>query len=113
MPKYLFVYRDATTTAPPSPEAMQAVLAEWGAWIEKFMKTGSILDPGDALKECGRVLRKGGTAVTDGPFVEAKEILGGYSVIQADSYDAAVAIAKECPGSKHGTLEIRELAGFA
>jgi hypothetical protein len=109
MPKYLFVYRNEPMTAPPSPEQMQAALAEWGVWIEKFMKSGNILDPGDGLKECGKVLRKAGTTVTDGPFVEAKEILGGYSVISADSYDAAVKIAKECPGACHGSLEIREL----
>lgn len=113
MPKYLFVYRNEPMPVAPSPEQMQAALAEWGVWIEKFMKSGNIVDPGDGLKECGKVLRKAGTAVTDGPFVEAKEILGGYSVVQADSYDAAVAIAKECPGAKYGTLEIRELAGYS
>lgn len=112
MPKFLFVYRNEPMTAPPSPEEMQAVLGLWGVWIEKFMKTGNILDPGDGLKECGKVLRPG-AAVTDGPFVEAKEILGGYSVIQADNYDHAVKIAQECPGSQHGSLEIRELAGHA
>lgn len=113
MAKYLFIYREPSTSAPPSPEQIQAILAEWGAWIEKFMKSGNILDPGDALKETGRVLDNRGTRVTDGPFVEAKEILGGYSVIQAESYDHAVTIAKECPAAMHGTLEIRELAGFA
>ncbi len=113
MPKYLFVYRSEPMTAPPAPEEIQAALAQWGVWIEKFMKSGNILDPGDALKECGKVLKKAGTVVSDGPFAEAKEILGGYSVVQADSYDHAVAIAKECPGALHGTLEIRELAGFS
>lgn len=113
MPKYLFIYRNEPMPAPPSPEEMQGVLAQWGVWIEKFMKSGNILDPGDGLKECGKVLRQGGAAVTDGPFVEAKEILGGYSVIQAANYDEAVTVAKECPGALHGTLEIRELAGFS
>jgi hypothetical protein len=112
MAKYLFIYRNEPMPVQPSPEEMQAALAEWGVWVEKFMKSGNILDPGDGLKECGKVLRMAGTAVTDGPYVEAKEILGGYSVVQADSYDAAVTIAKECPGAKYGTLEIRELAGY-
>ena len=111
MPKYLFAYRDSASTPPPCPEDMQAALGLWGVWIEKFMKSGTILDPGDGLKGEGRIVRRGG-AVTDGPFVEAKEILGGYSIVQADSFDHAVSIAKECPGSRSGTLEIRELAGF-
>lgn len=116
MTKYLFVYRNEPMPKDlpaPSPEQMQAILAEWGVWIEKFMKTGNIVDPGDALKECGKVLRDGGAAVTDGPYAEAKEILGGYSIVQAESYDHALTIAKDCPGAKHGSLEIRELAGYA
>lgn len=51
--------------------------------------------------------------MSDGPFLEAKEILGGYSIIQAASYDRAVQIAKECPVVLHGgSIEIRELAGY-
>lgn len=114
MPKFLFVYRDPVPTpgtAPPGPEELQKILAAWGAWIEKFAKLGHITDPGDALQPTGRVVRTSG--VTDGPFAEAKEVLGGYSVVTADSYDAAVKIAKECPAVFHGPVEIRELAGFA
>ncbi|MFT3878960.1 MAG: YciI family protein [Gemmatales bacterium] len=111
--KFLFVYRDATTTKMPSPDQMQELMARWGAWIEKFMKTGQMVDPGDALQPTGKVLRAGGVT-TDGPFVEAKELLGGYSVIQVDTYEQALAIAKECPAHKDGSsIEIRELAGLA
>jgi hypothetical protein len=49
--------------------------------------------------------------VTDGPYVEAKEIIVSFGVIQADDYDAAVAIARACPPGH--TIEIRELAGYA
>jgi hypothetical protein len=65
---------------------------------------------GDGLKPDGRLLRK--KVVTDGPYVEAKEVIASYSMIQAENYDAAVAIAKECPGECH-VIEIRELAGYA
>ena len=52
--------------------------------------------------------------VTDGPFMEAKELLGGYSIIKADSYEQALAIAKECPAHQDGSsIEVRELAGLA
>lgn len=114
MPKFLFVYRDPLPdpkAAPPGPEVIQQILAAWGAWIDKFAKTGNITDPGDALKPTGRVVRT--TGVTDGPFVEAKEVLGGYSVITADSYEAAALIAKECPAVHHGPVEIREMAGYS
>jgi len=111
--KFLFVYRDATTAKMPSPDQMQELMARWGAWIGKFMQSGQMVDPGDALQPTGKVLRAGGVT-TDGPFVEAKELLGGYSVITCDTYEQALAIAKECPAHKDGSsIEIRELAGLA
>ncbi len=82
-----------------------------GQWFEKFGP--SIVDGGDGLLPTGRVLQPTGV-VSDGPYVEAKEMIGGYSVIQAETYEAAVEIARECPISKiGGAIEIRELAGYA
>jgi hypothetical protein len=117
MPKFLLVYRDPAPTAPPqppSPEEMQQIMTLWNAWIDKFRKAGNLIDPGDALHPTGKVVKAGGV-VTDGPFVEAKELLGGYSVIQAKSLDEAVAVAKECPAAMTpgGSIEVREFAGFA
>lgn len=112
--KYLLIYRDdpSVWATPPSPEEMQAVMAKWGVWIEKFMKAGIMVDPGDALLPGGKVIRKKGPS-TDGPFIEAKEVLGGYSVIKVDSLEAAIEVAKECPHYGDGTsTEIRELAGM-
>ena len=52
--------------------------------------------------------------VTDGPFVESKEIVGGYSIVTADNIDAAAELAKGCPGLlTGGTVEVRALAGLA
>lgn len=111
MAKFLFVYRDPVEPrTPPSPEEMQAFLALWGKWFEQF--PGAIVDGGDALMPTGKVLRPGGV-VTDGPYVEAKEMLGGYSVVEAAGYDEAVAIAQGCPISMvGGTIEVRQFAGF-
>jgi hypothetical protein len=111
MAKFLLIYRDsAQPQEAPSPEQMQQFLAMWGGWFKKFET--QILDGGDALQPTGRVLQPGGV-VTDGPYVEAKEMLGGYSVIQADDYDAAVAVARECPIALiGGAIEIREFAGL-
>ncbi len=112
MPKFLFVYRGRPMPKAPSPEEMQAALKVWGDWIGKFMTSGEILDGGDGLKETGKVVRGAGV-VTDGPFMEAKEILGGYSIVQVPGYDRAIAIAAECPAVMFGgNVEIRELAGY-
>ena len=111
MAKFLLIYRDEVEPkSQPSPEEMQGFLAMWGEWFQKF--GGKIVDGGDALLPTGRVLKAGGE-VSNGPYVEAKEMLGGYSVVQAEHYEEAVTIAKECPICKvGGMIEIREFAGY-
>ena len=116
MPKFLMLFRRApenTPTKPPSPEAMQQMMATWNAWLDKFKKSGNLLDPGDALKPTGKVVKSGGV-VTDGPIAESKEVIGGFSIIQADTYDEAVAIALESPGGQApgALIEVREFAGW-
>jgi hypothetical protein len=112
MPKYLFIYRDTVgTRAQLSPEEMQAMMEPWTKWFQKF--GSAIVDGGDGLKRTGRIVKPG--IVTDGPYVEAKEIIGGFSVIQAEDYDAAAAIARECPivcSGGNRMIEIREFAGY-
>ena len=61
------------------------------------------------LQHTGRLVKAG--LVTDGPYVEAEEIIVSFGIMQADDYDAAVEIARECPGDM--AIEIRELAGYA
>jgi hypothetical protein len=86
---------------------MQALQGAWYAWMQKY--SAAIVPGGDGLKHSGRVLKAG--LVTDGPYAEAKEIIVSFAIIQADNYDAAVAIAKACPPGH--TIEIREFAGYA
>ena len=108
MPKYIFIMRHSTDPqSRPSPEQMQALAGQWYAWMQKF--SASILPGGDGLKPSGRMLRSG--IVTDGPYVEAKEFVASITFIQAENYDAAVAIARECPGDN--VIEIRQLGGYA
>jgi hypothetical protein len=112
MAKFLFVYRGADeTVAKMTPEEMQQHLQKWEKWIGEGMQKGWMLDPGDGLKREGRVVST--KVVTDGPFVESKEIVGGFSIIQADTIDAAAKLAKGCPGvNAGGTVEVRPLAGY-
>ena len=108
MAKFLFIYRESTEShAKPSPEEMQALAGQWYAWMQKF--SAGILPGGDGLKPSGRVIKAG--IVTDGPYVEAKEIVVSFGIMQAADYDAALEIARACPPGH--TIEIRELAGYA
>ena len=74
------------------------------------MKAGWLLDGGDALAPEGRVVHPDST-VTDGPFAESKELVSGYSLIEADTYEAAAEYAKSCPmiTAHHGYVEVRQL----
>ncbi len=107
MAKFLFIFRESKESrAKPSPEEMQALAEAWGTWMQKF---GASIAGGDGLKPSGRFVKAG--IVTDGPYAETKEVIASFSIIQADNYDAAVAIARECPGDF--TIEVREMAGYA
>jgi hypothetical protein len=112
MAKFLFVYRGAGEhVARFTPEEMQQHLQKWEKWIGEGMQKGWMLDPGDGLTKEGRVVTA--KVVTDGPFVESKEIVGGFSIVQADNIDDAAKLAKGCPGlGVGGTVEVRPLAGY-
>jgi hypothetical protein len=113
MPKYLCIYREPTERRVKlSPEEMQAVQTAWYAWMQKF--SSAILPGGDGLKRSGRLLKAG--LVTDGPYVEAKEIVASFGALQADNYEAALAIVRECPAAAADSgwsIEIREMFGFS
>lgn len=106
--KYVMLIMD--TPAEPAPQTPEygAWYAEVGAWYEKWGATGR-LEAGRQLQgpDTARTVR--GSGVTDGPYIETKEVLGGYSVIEADSMDEAAEIAKTWPGVDHGwiTIELR------
>ena len=114
--KYLVLFRNQPAGGQPSggqpgpsPEQMQQMLTAYKGWMEKFKD--DILDMGDKLKSGGRVLTASG--VTDGPFAEAKELVGGYMIVSADNYDGAVEVVRACPAAHMpgASLEIRELTG--
>jgi hypothetical protein len=109
--KYMVLLRNQATGsgAGPSPEQMQQMFSAYKAWKEKFKD--EILDMGDKLKSEGRVVTASGVA--DGPFVEAKEVIGGYMIVAAENYDGAVEVVRACPAvhAPGVSLEIRELSG--
>jgi len=93
----------------PSPEAMQKMFAAFKEWMKTH--EDEIVDFGDKLVPGGRVLSDGGVA--EGPWVESKEVVGGYMILTADSYERAVEIMQAMPGGKRPgvSFEIRELSG--
>jgi hypothetical protein len=114
MAKFMFVYwGDPNGESKLSPEDMQQNMQKWGAWIMEALQKGWMTDPGDALTNEGRVVNAK-KVVTDGPFVEAKEVVGGYSIVSAPNINAAAELAKGCPGLLYGgKVEVRALAGLA
>ena len=113
MAKFLFVYRNNSESyGTMSPEEMQQILQKWQTWITEGLRQGWMLDAGDGLKKEGRVV-KARKVVSDGPFIEVKEIVGGFSVVEADTLDAAAELAKGCPiFLRGGTVEVRPLQGL-
>ena len=107
--KYLVFLRNIPKKhEPPSPAQMQEMYAAFDAWRDKFK--ANIVDLGGQLKPGGKILTQSG--VTDGPFAEAKEVVGGYMVVAAESYDRALEVTRECPGVVRpgSSVEIREIA---
>lgn len=95
-----------------SPEQMQERMGKWFAWNEK-MRAQGIVKSGDALHSTGRRVIGENRTVTDGPFAESKELIGGYYLITVADYDAAVEVAQDYPDyDLGGTVEIREVMVF-
>lgn len=113
MAKFLFVYRDnGAVMAKMTPQEMEQTMQQWTKWIGAAVQKGWMLEPGDALTPEGKVVRPK-KLVTDGPFMESKEMVGGYSIVQADDLAAAAELAKGCPALlSQGSVEVRPLAGM-
>jgi hypothetical protein len=107
--RFLSIYKSRETGTMPSPEEM----ARMGKLIEDGMKKGYLLGTEGCLPSAkgARVrLANGKVSVTDGPFTEAKEVVGGFAILKADSREAAVELAKEfLQVAGDGECELREL----
>ena len=110
MPKFMFVYRGGRKMDDASPEEKQQVMQNWMDWIEEGVAAGWMLDGGDALLPGGAVVQAD-LSVLDGPFAEAKELVGGYSMVEALDLAEATELAKTSPMPKGGGyVEVRQVA---
>jgi hypothetical protein len=109
--KYMMLIMDTEAARSMSEAESQAWYPEIMAWYDKAGGTGKLADSGAQLQPAGtaRTIRAG--KVTDGPFMEAKEVLGGYSVLETDTMAEAEEIASSWPGIDRGwiTIELRPL----
>lgn len=113
MPKYVLLLHDAPNAySSLSAEQMQQVIQKYVAWGDR-LKSAGVLEGGQKLAdEPGKVMRgrNGQVRVTDGPYSETKEVLGGYYIVSAGGYDKAVELAQDCPHFDYGgTIEVREI----
>jgi len=108
MAEFLFLYRGAdAVTAALSPKEMQDYMQRFQNWIVSLTKTGKLTSCGP-LEKGGKTLVGPNGLVTDGPFAETKDLIGGYSVVSAKDLDEATELARDCPFlAIGGTVEIR------
>lgn len=118
MAEFMLMFVMGPGEQPPlSEEEMQAVIARYVAWGERIAKEGHGSALGgrrlsDVYTDPGRVVtnRSGRFVATEGPLAETKEVVGGYSVIEAADYDEAVELCRDHPSADHGSIVIRQLA---
>ncbi|MEL7496441.1 MAG: YciI family protein [Planctomycetota bacterium] len=111
MPKFLFIYRDPVEKTGPelTADEMQANMNQWWEWLGQGQQDGWVVAMGDPLTPDGRVVGSN-KSVTDGPYAESKELVGGYSIIQATDFEEACQHAMGCPiYAGGGNVEVRQI----
>ena len=117
MAEFLYIYRNSTvarSAAMGTPEARQKSMERWTAWLRELEQKGHLRSAGQPLDGSGQIVKGGTRAIVDGPFAEAKDVIGGYSIIIADNVKQAAELAKGCPGldDSDGSVEVRPIAGM-
>ena len=106
MSEFTFLYRGGD--GPVSPEQMQQTMQKWFAWFKELGENGHLRDRGHPLESVGRVVKGNQKIVTDGPYAEAKDLVGGFSLIEAKDLAHAVELSKRCPIlATGGSVEVR------
>jgi hypothetical protein len=98
---------------PPSPEEMERRTKAWMSWMDGLRKEGHLIKAGERLDGTGKVVRGKAKAVTDGPYAEAKDTIGGYLLVEARDLDHAAELAKGCPIlESEGMVEVRPIVSM-
>jgi len=109
---YMLIFRGTDWYKDLTPEQTQQVADRWMAWFNRLKDEGKAI-AGNPLEREGRIVSgKNGRVVSDGPFAESKETIGGYFLLRVKTLDEAVAVAQQCPGLPYGIrVEVRPVAG--
>jgi hypothetical protein len=106
MSEFVYLYRGGE--AGRSPEEAQQVMQKWMTWLKDLGAKGHIKDQGQPLEPTGKLVKGKQKTVTDGPFAETKDVVGGYTLIEARDLDQAVQLSKGCPIFEvDGAVEVR------
>jgi hypothetical protein len=113
--RYLLLIYSEEPTTPPPQEEIDASMAEWYAY-DKAIRDAGVTQVGEGLQPSQTAttlrLKDGERVVTDGPFAETREVLGGFYLIDVPDLDTALDWAARCPGAKVGSMEVRPVAEF-
>jgi len=108
MEKFMLIFHGGMPSD-SSPEQMQANMGKWKAWIDKSAKDDQYV-AGEPLLPGGKLIKGSASQVTDGPYTEGKEIVGGYFIINAADYDEAVALCAGYPDyATGGSIQVRQV----
>jgi hypothetical protein len=110
MKEFLFIFRSDYNPSPiSSPAQMEAMMKKWMDWMGSIAAQNKLANPGNRLGNDGKTV-KPNRVVTDGPYVEIKESIGGYIVVKTDSIEDAAELAKGCPILEvGGNVEVRTI----
>ncbi|MEN8145760.1 MAG: YciI family protein [Gemmatimonadota bacterium] len=114
MTDFLLVYKggDPHFMENLTPEQMQETMQQWEAWFQELESSGNLRNPGSALAPGGAVVSTNGQSIaTDSAMAEVKELIGGFSIIAADSLEAAAELAKGSPhlAAPGSTIDVRAI----
>lgn len=113
--RYVLLIYSEEPTSPPSQEEIDASMAEWWEY-DNAIKGAGVVVASDALQPSQTAtsvrLKADERVVTDGPFAETREVLGGFYVVDVPDLDTALDWAAKCPGAKYGTMEVRPVLAF-
>ena len=107
MEKYMLIFHGGMESL--SPEQMQASMGKWMAWIDKLNQQGKYV-AGEPLLPGGKLITGKNKTVTDGPYTEGKEVVGGFFIINAENYNEAVKICDDYPDyDRGGSIQVRQV----
>ncbi len=111
MKEFMMIFRNENDQPKPSPEQMQAMVKQWQDWIGGIAAQGKFVAT-NALGFKGKTINADNT-ITDGPYAEVKEIVGGYAIVKAENLEDAMKLVNGCPTlAIGGKVEVRDVMVF-